>query len=548
MRLPIVGFLALTLAGCAAPPEQSAASEPVAPRLQNMGSLHVPVTTAVADAQRFFDQALTFTYAFNHHEAERSFREAQRLDPNCAMCFWGESLAAGPNINDPVPDQEREARAFEAIGKAKALSGGTTEKEQALIAALARRHPSADPDKDARNRDYAAAMADVRARFPDDPDIGVFYAAALMNMTPWDYWADGDTLKPEVAALTAALEEVMAKHPEHPGAHHYYIHAVEASDKPDLAVPSADKLGDLVPLAGHLVHMPSHIYIRVGRYRDAAVANIKASKADEDYITQCRAQGMYPAAYYPHNVHFLWAALTMEGRSEEAIEAARKTSTRHDEHHFEDPTFAFPHLLGTVPLFAYTRFGKWDEVLAAPEPRADRPFQAAMRRFARGMAFRSQGDAAKAEAELADLKELRDDPRLAEAMIWGNNSLQDMATIAVSILGGEIAAMKGDLAAATELLQQAVDIEDGLIYSEPRDWPQPARHSLGAVLLEAGEAAEAERVYLEDLEIHRDNGWSLYGLWKSLERQGKTAAATEARERFEKAWSGADFELTSSRL
>ena len=329
----------------------------------------------------------------------------------------------------------------------------------------------------------------------------------------------------------------MQEHPDHPGAHHYYIHAVEASDDPDLAVPSADRLGDLVPLAGHLVHMPSHICIRVGRYRDASTANINASKADEDYITQCRAQGMYPAAYYPHNVHFLWAALTMEGRSAEAIEAARKTSTRHDEHHFEDPTFAFPHLLGTVPLFAYTRFGQWDRILAEPAPRADRPFQVVVWRFARGIAYRSSGDLAKAEAELAELNKLRDDPRLAELSIFGNNSLQDMTIIAVSILSGEVAAMKGDIDAATELLQQAVAIEDGLIYSEPRDWPQPARHSLGAVLLQAGKATEAERVYREDLEIHRENGWSLYGLWKSLDKQGKGGRKPAgARKRFERAW------------
>ena len=345
----------LTLLSCSKAVERS---QPVAPRLQNLGGLHVPVTTTTSEAQRFFDQGLTFLYAFNHYEAERSFREAQRLDPKCAMCAWGEALALGPNINDPVPDNEREEKAYHALQRAKKHAAQGAAKEQGLIAALDRRHPSPRPDNEARNKAYAEAMANVDEDFPDDPDIGVLYAASLMNTTPWDYWADGDTLKPEVAALTTALAGVIRRHPDHPGAHHYYIHAVEASDKPDLAVPSADRLGGLVPLAGHLVHMPSHIYIRVGRYRDASVANIKASKADEDYISQCRAQGMYPIGYYPHNVHFLWAALTMEGRSAEAIAAAHKTSTRHNEDHFEDPTFAFPHLLGAVPLFAYTRFGK----------------------------------------------------------------------------------------------------------------------------------------------------------------------------------------------
>jgi len=545
MRIVSVVLFALAVVSICSKAETN---QPVAPRLQNLGALHVPVTTTVTEAQRFFDQGLTLLYAFNHHEADRAFREAQRLDPKCAMCFWGEALAVGPNINDSLPDDEREMKAYQAIQTAKKIGGGD-QKERALIGALSRRHPSSKPaDGEGRNKAYAEAMADVYQRFPDDPDVGVLYAASLMNTTPWDYWADGDTLKPEVAALTRALTKVIRDHPEHPGAHHYYIHAVEASDDPELAVPSADRLGSLVPVAGHLVHMPSHIYIRVGRYRDASIANIKASKADEDYITQCRAQGMYPSAYYPHNVHFLWAALTMEGRSAEAIEAAHKTSTRHDDHHFEDPTFAFPHLLGTVPLFAYTRFGKWQEVLSEPKPRADRPFRVAIWHFARGMAFRSNGDIEKAEAELAELSRFRDDPKLAELMIFGNNSLQDMTLIAVSILGGEVAAMKGDVAGATELLRQAAQVEDGLIYSEPRDWPQPARHSLGAVLLEHGKPAEAEQVYLEDLQIHRENGWALYGLWRSLLDQGKESEAAAARRRFEAAWGGADFTLDSSRL
>ncbi len=549
MRLDCSTFHVLVLAGASCLLAACNAQDaPMAPRLQNMGNLDFPISSRNPQTKRFFNQGLTFVYAFNHYEADRAFREAARLDPECAICYWGQALALGPNINDPVPDDEREAKAYEAVEQAKKLQAGGA-KEQALILALSARHPSPKPDKETRGKAYADAMAAVYEKFPDDPDVGTLYAAALMDTTPWDYWVEGKSLKPEIAPLSGVLESAIRSHPDHAGANHYYIHVMEASDDPDLAVASADRLGNLVPIAGHLVHMPAHIYIRVGRYRDASLANVKASEADEDYITQCRVQGMYPATYYPHNVHFLWAALTMEGRGAEAIEVARKAATRHTEEHFHiDGLAAFPHLLRAVPLFALTRFGKWDELFAEPEPEQDKVFARAVWRFGRGMAFRAGGDAEKARAELEQLRSLASDPSLEKLAIYGSNSLAQLGRIAVLMLEGELDAMRGDVDAAAAKLSEAIAIDDGLVYSEPRDWPQPPRHSLGAILLEAGRAAEAEKVYQADLRVHRDNGWSLFGLWKSLAAQGKTEAAAEVKGRFEKAWSGADLVLTSSRL
>jgi tetratricopeptide (TPR) repeat protein len=524
----------------------TSAEDRIAPLLKGIGDLHRPIKTNSPDAQIYFDQALTLLYAFNHHESERSFRQVAELDPTCAMAYWGQALALGPNINDPLPDAEREQKAYAAVQKAVSLEGNAAPPERALIQALATRY-SAQPDRQALNLAYAAAMEKVAAAYPDDPDVQVLYADALMNTTPWDYWLKGGVPKPLTTKVLAALDRVMKNYPNHPGAHHFHIHAVEAVD-PDRAVASADKLGTLVPVAGHLVHMPGHIYIRVGRYEDAAEANRKAIRADENYITQCRAQGLYPTGYYPHNIHFLWAALTMQGHGKEAIETARKAASKHSEEHFHQPGFGFPHLLSAVPTFALLRFGKFDEVLAEPEPAESMQFARGIRHFARGMAFRANGDTASAKKELAALQQIAARPELAELKVFDVNALSSLLEIGSKMLAGEIEAAKGNFGEAERLLREAAECEDSLLYSEPPDWPQPVRHSLGAVLLEAGRPADAEKVYREDLVRHRGNGWALFGLMESLRAQGKAAEATQVEKQFRKAWAGADVQLTASRF
>jgi tetratricopeptide (TPR) repeat protein len=553
----LIAFL-LTWAGCSGPgPEAGKEGElkstttagRTAPWLTNLGNLHRTVSTNSPDAQHFFDQGLTLCYAFNHMESVRSFKEAARLDPKCAMAYWGQALALGPNINDPKPGPEREQQAYEAIQKAQALKSGASEIEHALIDALAARYSDGKgKDRKELNQAYTKAMAKVYEKYPDDPDVGVLYAASIMNTMPWEYWGKDGKPRPGTKRLISVLESVIKRFPDHPGAHHYYIHAVEASPNPDLGVASADKLGQLVPGAGHLVHMPSHIYIRVGRYADATEANRRAIAADEDYITQCRAQGIYPVAYYPHNMHFMWTTLSMEGRSEEAIRTARQVASKVTDEMLHEEGYAFGHLLRAVPLFSLVRFGKWDEILKEPAPPSDSPFLEGISYYARGLAFIGKGDLKDASGEQEKLELVALDPGLEQMKIWELNSLGRLVKIANEVLAGELAAKHGDFKTAVVRLRSGVKMEDDLIYSEPPDWPHPVRHWLGAVLLEAGRPAEAEKVYREDLKRHRDNGWALFGLVQSLEAQGKTAEASKAQARFNEVWSRADVKLVASRF
>ncbi len=558
--LTLVCTLAVSLAwlSCSSPAPESGGTGELksttntgrsAPWLNNLGNFHRAVSTSSPDAQHFFDQGLTLCYAFNHHESARSFKEAARVDPKCAMAYWGQALALGPNINDPVPGPEREQEAYEAIQKALTLKAGASEVEQALIDALAVRFSEGKgEDRKVLNQAYAKAMAKVYEKYAEDPDVGVLYAASIMNTMPWEYWSKDGKPQPGTKRLVSVLESVKEHFPEHPGAHHYYIHAIEASTNPDLAVASADKLGQLVPGAGHLVHMPSHIYIRVGRYADATEANRRAIAADEDYITQCRAQGIYPVGYYPHNIHFMWTTLSMEGRSEEAIAAARKAASKVTDEMLHQEDYAFGHLLRAVPTFALVRFGKWDEILKQPAPPSDSAFLQGISYYARGLAFLAKGDLKSASGEQEKLELVALDPALEEMKIWELNSLGRLLKISNEILAGELAARRGDFKTAVVRLKSGVRMEDELIYSEPPDWPHPVRHSLGAVLLEAGRPAQAEKVYREDLVRHRDNGWSLFGLAQSLEAQGKTAEAEKARARFNQVWSRADVTLVASRF
>lgn len=520
----------------------------LSPMLSNLGNLHRPVSTSNPLAQRYFDQGLTLVYGFNHDEARRSFLEAARNDPSLAVAWWGVALAVGPNINDEAKDAEREKQAAEAVQKALALSGKAWEAERALIEAMAARYPPAGGvDRPARLAAYAAAMEKLYDSHPGDPDLATLYAGAVMETMPWNYYMrNGKPKQPMVRAIEA-LERTIVTHPYHPGAHHYYIHAVEASPEPERAIRSAEQLPSLVPGAGHLVHMPSHIFIRVGRYSDAAGANYQAIKADEDYISACRAQGIYPAAYYPHNVHFLTAALAFEGRAKETMQAAEKVGHQHGPQAMTDPNFAFPHLLHSIPDLARVRFGLWQDILNSPPPQGSE-FHLAMWHFARGMAFAAARRPAEAGSELGALRKAAANPAFKSMKVFDVNALSELAAIASDVLEGEIEARRSRFRKAVELLRKAVRREDALLYSEPPDWPNPVRHNLGAVLLEAGQAAEAEKVFREDLERHRENGWALRGLARALEMQGRTQEAAETMARFEKAWARADIKIDSSRL
>jgi tetratricopeptide (TPR) repeat protein len=464
------------------------------------------------------------------------------------MAHWGVALAVGPNINDEAKDAEREKQAFEASRKALAMKSDASEVERALIDAMTVRFPSSDgKDRPARMVAYAAAMEKVYDKYPADPDVATLYAGAVMETMPWNYYMSDGKPKPDMVKAIAALEKTIAAYPEHPGANHYYIHAVEASPTPDRAIPSAERLLTLVPGAGHLVHMPSHVFIRVGRYDDGVRANNLAVKADEDYVTACRAQGIYPAAYYPHNVHFLTALLAFEGRSKEMMQAAEKVSHHHGQADMADPKFAFPHLLHSIPDLARVRFGMWEEILKSGKPEGS-DFHLAMWRYARGMAYAATKRPADAGQELSELRRLGALPALAEMKIFDVNALADLAAIATDVLAGEISAKQGKFDAAIRLLRRAAAREDALHYSEPPDWPNPVRHNLGAVLLEAGKASEAEKVFRQDLDRHRENGWALIGLARALEKQGRTKEAEEIRARFNKAWERADLKIESSRI
>jgi len=486
---------------------------------------------------------LNLSYAFNHAEAGRAYREAARLDPNLAMAFWGEALALGPNINAPM-DPASEPKALEAIQKAAALRAHASPREQALIDALKYRYSGKAEDRRANDVAYADAMRKVHLQFPDDDDIAMLYVESVMDLRPWGYWTRDGTPYDRTSEIVGLTEKVIAKNQNHPGALHLYIHLMEAFQA-DKAEAAADRLLTLMPAAGHMVHMPAHIYQRVGRYADARKSNEMAIAADEDYISQCRAQGLYPMAYYPHNLHFLWFASTAEGNSKVAIEAARKAASRVD----DETLKAVPLLAGfrVVPYYALTRFGKWDEMLREPEPPASSVYLNGMWHYARGTAFLGKGQTTDAEQEFAKLNALMPDKSLDQPL-FSPNTARAILTIAQEVLAGELDASKKNYDSAIPHLERAVRLEDALVYTEPAEFHYPPRLSLGAILLAAGKPAEAETVYWEDLRRNRESGWSLFGLMQALKAQGKNDDAALVEARLKKAWARADVTLTASRF
>jgi tetratricopeptide (TPR) repeat protein len=513
---------------------------------KELGNLQHRVSTPSEQAQAYFNQGLRLIYGFNHHEALRSFKEAARLDPNCAMAYWGQALALAPNINLPI-DQERSQQGYAAIQHAVSLlKKKAPAPERAYIEAMAKRF-SKDENADRPRLDsaYAVAMAKLAEKYPNDPDAGTLYADALMNRRPWDYWTKDRKPRPGIEKAISTIESIIRRFPDHPGAHHLYIHLVEASNDPDRGISSADQLASLMPGAGHLVHMPAHIYLRVGRYADATQSNLKAVEVDEAYITQCQAQGVYTMGYYPHNIHFIWAAATMEGKSQLAIEMARKTASKVDRQLMSSvaPLEGFY----ILPLQAYVRFGKWNEILTEPYPGKELAHANTFWHYARGIAYTAKGQLDRAGKELSILDSLSKDTTLVTTYA-SQNPTSSILAIAIKTLMGEMASKQKNYPKAIRLFKEAVNLEDDLRYDEPRSWPQPVRHSLGAILLEANRPKEAEAVYREDLKIHRENGWSLYGLQQSLLAQGKNDEAASVEKRFKVAWAAADLRLQSSRF
>lgn len=523
-------------------------SAALAPRLSGLGPLHVPVTTKVEGAQEFFDQGMRLIYGFNHFEALRSFQEVARLDPDCAMAYWGQALALGPNLNDPLPPASREQDADRAIRKAVELAGqgGLSEREGALIEALATRHAADGADRrGALNVAYADASRAVAARFPDDPDVLTLCADAVMNTSPWNYWSGDGRPRAFTAEVVAMLEDVIRRWPDHAGAHHLYMHAVEASSAPERGLPSADRLGAIAPGAGHLVHMPSHIYIRVGQYLDAIEVNRRAVEADDTYLAASHAQGLYPLGYAGHNIHFLYAAALWAGQSEVALTAADDLVARGRIHgsieHFD-----------TSPLWARIRFGRWDEILTRPAPPEGQPYHRGVWHYARGLAYVANSQDDRAERELSRLDAIAAQPELETVSSFVvpttyDNSVGAVLDIVAVVLRGELAASRGDFDAAIAHLDRAVRLQSNLAYTEPENLIIPVRQYLGAALLRAGRADEAAAVYWDDLRAHPENGWSLLGLSQALEAQGKAEEAQALRARYEHAWRAADHRPTDSR-
>lgn len=524
------------------------AYEKTAPLFSNLGNHSYKVTANSELAQKYFNQGLIFTYGFNHAEAYRAFREASRLDSNCAMAYWGMALVLGPNINAPMEDTDVKT-AYDAVQKALRLSDNVSEKERDFILALSKRYVE-EPVEDRSSLDiaYADAMRVLAKKYPDDLDIQTFFAESIMNLHPWDYWLKDGTAQPWTPEILNTIEFVLERNPDHPGANHFYIHAVEASKNPEKGLPSADRLLTLVPGAGHLVHMPAHIYINTGDYSKGTYANQLAVQADEAYLTECRKQGIYPIGYYPHNYHFLWACASLEGRSEIAIEAAYKTATVFVDTLMMMCGYGTLQHYSVIPYYSYIRFGKWDQILKEADLPIERFYPRAIRHYARGMAYIAKNMIDEAGTELNMLELIAAGNEIENVSIWGINSVRDLLNISVEILKGEIAAKQKDVDKAIIHLTKAVDLEEALAYNEPPDWFYPARHNLGSVLIDAGRFKEAEKVYRDDLSEFPKNGWSLFGLMQALKGQNKNDEAEDIKKQFNEAWKNADVQLTSSRI
>jgi tetratricopeptide (TPR) repeat protein len=530
----------LAMAGALA----ATAADQAPPLWDNLGDLSYPISTRDEMAQRYFDQGLRLTYAFNHAEAARAFKEAQRRDPDCAMCYWGEAFVLGPNINAPM-DEQAESPAEVAISKAIARAGQANPKEQALIQALAKRYAKGTERTDL-NAAYADAMTAVHADFPDDQDVAVLFADAVMNTSPWDYWElDGRTPKGRAGEAIAAVEGVLDANPDHPGAIHLYIHLTEASSTPGKAEPHADRLAALMPGAGHIVHMPAHVYLRVGRYLDSLHVNIKAVQADEAFLAQGAVEGIYPYSYYPHNIHFVLVSAQMAGDAEHMLWAADRLEGKIPDEIAGQ--IGWIQAILPAPYFAHAQYSAPDVVLGLEDPGDKFPFVKAMWHYARGVAYARKGDLEAARAEAARISDINQSTDFEMLLAWAVPA-PDLLRIARHVLEGRIGQVEGDLDKAVSEFEVAVQIQDSLPYMEPAYWYYPVRQSLGATLLMAGRAKEAIEVFRAGLIEMPSNGWALYGLMEAQKAEGDAAGAAATGKLLEKAWAGDRDALDLARL
>jgi tetratricopeptide (TPR) repeat protein len=551
MKTTIIVITTLVLGGACSKRSAPESAGPKAPLYDNLGSYHQEITTTSPEAQRYFDQGMTLSYAFNHAEAIRSFRQAAAIDPDCAMCYWGVAYALGPNINAPITP-EAATEAFEAIAQARQRAEKASARERAYIEALATRYAS-DPKADRAPLDaaYAAAMRDVVAKFPDDLDAATLLAQSLMDTSPWNYWNADGSPRPLTGDVLASLESVLKRNADHIGAIHLYIHAVEASPNPARAEPYADRLAGLVPGAGHLVHMPGHIYLRTGRYHDASTANENAIKADSIYQSGNRAAGnmMYDIGYVPHNPHFFVMSASLEGRRADAMRAAEVVRDKMHADMLRDPSMGgmVQHMTLT-PLFAKLRFGMWDEVIAEPLPPSDIPYMQAIAHAVRAIAYSARGQFDVAEQALAAAAAAKGDASLKTMYISSVNVGAPVAEIAYEVASGELRARQKRAAEAAKHFATAVALEDALTYMEPPDWPVPVRQLQGAALLALGRTADAEAAFQGDLKKFPNNGWSLSGLQASRVKQGRARDAAALQKQFAEAWKRADVKLEAGRV
>jgi tetratricopeptide (TPR) repeat protein len=538
-RLTILCALAIALCAAGFAQEQEhavSAKNKTATLMTGLGDWRHPVSTKNAQAQAFFDQGLRLIYAFNHAEAERSFQHAAELDPKMAMAYWGIAEAVGPNYNDPA-SEDRFVQAHQAIEKAGSLADEASESDQAYIAALAKRFPE-DTKSDLRAalEEYRDAMREVVKKYPDDLDAATLFAEAGMNLHPWGLWHTDGSPEDGTEEIVATLESVIRREPNHLGAIHYYIHAVEASRSPERALAGANRLAQLAPAAGHIVHMPAHIYIRTGDYEAAVKTNQKAAQADQAYLAASKAQGIYPMMYYSHNLHFIAMCAAMNGNYAESRRGAQMLAANVGPHVKEMPALGG---FMTVPLAVEVRFHKWNEVLRAPQPDESMATAAVFWHFARGVALAATGKVEEAEAEhkiIAEAEEKTSPDAIFQMPI--NNKTKDILKIAEYVLGARIAQAKKENDDAISQLREAVAVQDTLKYDEPQDWFYPVRESLGAALLMSGDQAGAEQVFRDDLERNPRNPRSLFGLEQALKAQGRGYDATFIRKQFDASWKG----------
>ena len=519
-----------------------------APLFKGMGDFEMKITTSSKKAQIYFNQGMNLSNAFNHAEAARSFKYATKLDPDCAMCHWGLAYVLGPNYNAGMEPQVVKI-AYASVQKAVSLMDQISPKERALISAMAKRYPDQPvDDRSPYDEAYAEGLRAAYQQFPEEDHIGVLLAESLMGLHPWDLWDKEGKAKAWTPEILSILEEILDRNPKHIPTIHMYIHATEASFEPEKAMAYAEQLPKLAPAAGHLVHMPSHTYIRTGDYHLGTVINQEASKVDSHYVSSCHAAGAYPLAYYPHNIHFLAACAALEGQSKITLQASHRIAEEVDESMMGEPGLETLQHYWSIPFYTMVKFARWEDILDLPEPDAQFKYPRAIWHYARGMAYLGKKGPSAAQNELKKLKTLQQDKDISKITIWDINAATALVNIAVNVLEGELVANAGDQAKAIQLLEKAIVIEDALNYNEPPDWFFSVRHHLGPILIAEGQFEKAEKLYKTDLHHFPKNGWALNGLFECLQAQNKEEEAASVKAQFEEAWKYADVELKGSEV